>query len=271
MTTFTAVWLCLITHVVYGKVITVNNNGDNSTNCCVNGTCPCSSLSSALHDVSDNTVINITSESVTLHDIVGMGSGNLNNITITGNGATIMCNNTGGVYCESCSDITIMGITWYQCGRKDLKHPITQIPALHFNDISNMTIRRCIFYNSSGCPVYMNHTRKSVTIERNYFVNNTFDAAQYTFSCAGLYIRSVENLNVSITSSGFFSNGCRLSKWCFHYSVTIVFYGGYQELVNIIVENTKFANNSRALYLDSGYTKSAVLQLSHIHVYNKIS
>ena len=75
MITIVTVWLCLITHVACDVVITVNNNGSDSTNCCVNGTCPCSSLSSALHDVSDNTVINITSESVTLHDIVGMGSG----------------------------------------------------------------------------------------------------------------------------------------------------------------------------------------------------
>ena len=67
MITVVTVWLCLITHVACDVVITVNNNGSDSTNCCVNGICPCSSLSSALHNVSDNTVINITSESVTLH------------------------------------------------------------------------------------------------------------------------------------------------------------------------------------------------------------
>ena len=149
----TAVWLCLITHVVYGTNITVNNNGSNSSSCCVCGACSCSSLSSALHHVSDNTVINITSESVTLHDIVGMGSGNLNNITITGNGATIMCNNTGGVYCESCSNITIMGITWYQCGRNDPDYPAINIPVLNFTTGSNITICKCTFQSSSGCPI----------------------------------------------------------------------------------------------------------------------
>ena len=45
-----------------------------------------------------------------------MGSGDLNNITITGNGATIMCNNSGGVYCESCDHVVIEGITWDKCG-----------------------------------------------------------------------------------------------------------------------------------------------------------
>ena len=90
--------------------------------------------------MSDNTVINIISESVTLHDIVGMGSGNLNNITTTGNGATIMCNNTGGVYCESCSDITIMGITWYQCGRNDPFRALAFI-----NSSSEILIQDCTF------------------------------------------------------------------------------------------------------------------------------
>ena len=152
MITIVTVWLCLIAHVACDVVITVNNSGSDNDTCCVNGTCPCSSLSSALHNVSDNTVINITSESVTLHDIVGMGSDNLNNITITGNGATIMCNNTGGVYCESCSDITIMGITWYQCGGNDYD-PFTAFTFI--NSSSEILIKDCTFRN---CSVYINVT-----------------------------------------------------------------------------------------------------------------
>ena len=163
MITITAVWLCLITHVVYGTIITVNNNGNDSVGCCSGKeTCSCSSLSSALHNITLNyTLINITSESVTLHDIVGMGSGNLSNITITGNGATIMCNNTGGVYCESCSNTTIMGITWYQCGGKNSEYPATQIPVLQFNNVSTINIKNCSFYSSSGCPVSMSYARKN--------------------------------------------------------------------------------------------------------------
>ena len=68
MIAIVTVWLCLITHVACDVVITVNNNGNDNDNCCVNGRCPCSSLLSALQDVSDNTVINITSVSYsTLH------------------------------------------------------------------------------------------------------------------------------------------------------------------------------------------------------------
>ena len=271
MITITAVWLYLITVVVYGTIIIVNNNGNDSVGCCSgNETCPCSSLSSALHYMSDNTLINITSESVTLHDIVGMGSGNLSNIAITGNGATIMCNNTGGVYCESCSDVTIMGITWYQCGGKDPEHPTTQTPALQFNTVSNVTIRKCLFSSSSGCPVYMNYARKSITIEGTYFVDNAFDAFRAPYSCAGLFIFSVSNLNISIISSRFYGNGCRMSStsnYCFHYGVIIIL-ESYRELANIIINNTKFSNNSNGLRLDSGYTQSALVQLSHVNFYN---
>ena len=223
MTTFTAVWLCLITHVVYGTVIIVNNNGDNSTNCCVIGTCPCSSLSSALHDVSDNTVINITSESVTLHDIVGMGTGNLNNITITGNGATIMCNNTGGVYCESCSDITIFEITWYQCGRNDSQHPFTPIPAVAFTKVSlGIAIFSCTFNSSSGCPVYVENLRGNILIMKSHFLQDTYNFlyhdVHYDMFCGGLYISSntqndtegaISTITISFTT--FVTNGNALS------------------------------------------------------------
>ena len=270
MIIITAVWLCLVTHVVYGKIITVNNS-NNSSSCCVNGTCPCSSLSSALCNVSDNTVINITSESVTLHDIVGMGSGNLSNITITGNGATIMCNNTGGVYCESCSNITIMGITWYQCGHNDSKQPMTQIPALNFTNVFNMTIHKCTFQNSSGCPVYLQHALESITIKDSYFMHNVFnDTALTVQNCAGLYITSERDLNISIISSVFHDNGCRksvVSKKCFHVATVIILKDSHN-LANVSIKNADFSNNSYALYLYMFTAKSALVQLSNVSIYN---
>ena len=269
MITIITVWLCLITHVACDVFITVNNNGDNSSSCCVNGTCPCSSLSSALHNVSDNTVINITSESVTLHDIVGMGSGNLSHITITGNGATIMCNNTGGVYCESCSNITIMGITWYQCGRNDPTNPTTLTPTLNFTAVSNMIIQKCVFKSSSGCPIYIKNGRKIITLESIDFTTNSFNiASQYARNCAGVYIDSERhNLYISIVFNRFYSNGCRMShasNRCHHYDVIILLH--HQELVNVVIESTEFSNNSHGLYLDSGYAKCVIVQLSHVNV-----
>ena len=273
MITITAVWLCLITHVVYGTmtmVIIVNNNySDSNKNC--EGNSSCSSLPCALKNMQDNTVINITSKVVTLNGIVGMGSGNLSNITIIGNGTTIMCNNTGGVYCESCSNIIIMGITWYQCGHNNSMHPTTQIPALNFTAVSNIIIHKCTFQNSLGCPVYIQYAMESITIKDSYFVDNVFNASQDKFSCAGIYIKSrSSDLNISITSSGFCNNGCGMSNtssWCHHYGAIIII-DRYCELANIVIDSTDFSNNSAGLYLFSGYTKSALVRLSNMNVYN---
>ena len=114
------VFICLIiltSQYVLSKVININsNNGTNSTECCVNGTCECSSLYAALVNITSYTTINIISKLVALNNTTTMGSGKLTNITITGSNVTIMCNNSGSVYCESCDNVTIEGITWDSCG-----------------------------------------------------------------------------------------------------------------------------------------------------------
>ena len=214
MITIVTVWLYLITHVACDVVITVNNSGSDSDTCCVNGTCPCSSLLSALQDVSDNTVINITSESVTLHYIVRMGSGNLNHITITGNGATIMCNNTGGVYCESCNDITIIGITWYQCGRNDYDpyyDPYFYGPSrglAFINSSSEILIQDCTFRN---CPVYVQNAKGNISIKESNFIMEVFFYVYCDYNSIGLYISFDANIVVAISSSRFNGNDCAVN------------------------------------------------------------
>ena len=255
MITVVTVWLCLISHVACDVVITVNNNGDNSTNCCVYGTCPCSSLTSALHDVSDNTVINITSESVTLHDIVGMGSGNLSNIIITGNGATIMCNNTGGVYCESCSDITIMGITWCQCGRNDST-------ALAFINLSSeILIQDCTFQN---CPVYIQNSKGNVLIKESRFIIGVLD-----FSCkysTGLYISYDAKIIVVISNSNFDgSDSTDTALGCICHGAMIEPSNDVFEINQFLFENTNISSYSVGLSLNTS-GENAVVKLLDVNV-----
>ena len=268
-------WLCLVTLVACDVTITVNNNGNDSVICCSGKeTCPCSSLSSALHNMSDNTLINITSESVTLHDIVGMGSGNLSNITIIGNGATIMCNNTGGVYCESCSDVTIMGITWHQCGGKDSEHPITQIPVLAFTNISSeLTIQECTFQYSSGCPVYiqLNGAKGNVLIKESNFVANVFDFdySSHDDLCAGLYISSNAQVVFTINNSRFDGNGCTRNEsdnFCPYFGAIVHSNNDAFEHDQYLFENTNFSNNFHGLNVENAVTK-----LLNVNVYNNIN
>ena len=258
MITIVTVGLWSITHVACDVVITINNNGDNSANCCVYGTCPCSSLSSALHNVSDNTVINITSESVTLHDIVGMGSGNLNNIIITGNGATIMCNNTEGVYCESCSDITIVGIIWYQCGRNDPFRALAFI-----NSSSEILIQDCTF---RYCRVYIHNAKGNVLIKESNFIADVVD-----FSCSNsIYISYNTKIIVAINHSKFvgnfkFCDSCR--RDCS--GVRIEPSNDAVEFSWFLFKNTNFSNCGYGLFLSTS-GENAVIELFDVNVYNNI-
>ena len=268
----TAVWLCLIAHAVYGiTVVTINNDGANNCNCCKECSCSCSSLLSALQYIhNNNTVINVTSKVVALDSVMAMGLGNLDNITITGNDAIVMCNNTGGVRCESCSNVIIRGITWHQCGRSD-PIPSTKTPALNFTTVANVTIYNCIFQGSSGCPVYINNAQENVVIVHSNFLNNNFEISQHALNCAGFYVDSARNIvNISILSSKFHRNGCAFlgtSDLCHYYGVIITI-GHSCELVKIVFESTEFCNNSRGLFFNSGYTKTASIQLSNVNVYN---
>ena len=269
MITIVTVWLYLISLVACDVVITVNNSGSDNDQCCVNGSCPCGNLSSALHDVSNNTVINITSELVNLSNNVGMGSGNLNNITITGNGATIMCNNTGGVYCESCSDITVMGITWYQCG---CSHP--EYPGFAFLGVSSeIIIQDCTFQNSSGCPVYIQNAKGNISITKSTFVGNVFNVSYHHFFCAGLYIYCISQVTLKVNNSRFDGNGCTSyeSGDCGFNARTAMIYSlanNNNSVHNLVsFENTNFSNNSNGLYLNAS-VENTTIELLKVNVYN---
>ena len=246
-------------------VITVNNICIDK--CTDNPSCT-SSLSCALMNMKNNTMINITSKMVTLSGMVEMGSGNLSNVTITGNDATVMCSNSGRVYCESCSNVIISGITWHQCGHKDPSIG-KQIPALYFTIVSNMSIRRCVFKSSLWCPVYLDNVRENIIITDTYFVDNVLCAIPDELLCGGVYIISERNYNttISIISSGFYGTGCvNATDPCFFYGVIIS--ARNYEMVEIFISSSEFFNNSRGMYIDSGYTKTATLHLSNVTVYN---
>ena len=154
---------------VHSKVIIVNsNNGNDNTECCVNGECACSSLSTALLNIDNNTIINITSQSVALNITTTMGLGKLTNITITSSNVTIMCNNSGSVYCESCDDVMIEGITWDRCGDPNG----TNIAGVTFNGTSNISLVNCTFQHSQLSAVSLLGISDNILIQGCIFVSN---------------------------------------------------------------------------------------------------
>ena len=272
--------ICLIilltSQCVHCKVIIINsNNGNDNTECCVNGECTCSSLSTALLNIDNNTIINITSESVALNNTTTMGSGKLTNITITGSNVTIMCNNSGSVYCESCDDVMIEGITWDRCGDPNG----TSIAGVTFNGTSNISLVNCTFQhfqlpavsllqvsdntlvqntNFLSCKevsgfavlnitrhssVFSNNSNITVTINKSYFDNIKCSGA----SSLNIYIddNSITNCNVTFTKITFVSN---LNIFFLHVEVL--------EVINIQLMEISAFNNTHV------FTSLAVINLS---------
>jgi len=149
MALFIVLGIYLLT-INQSKVITVTNERDinNDCDCCIHGQCICGSFSYALQYLDNNTVINVTSKDVPLHGYVRIA--NLTNITISGNEASVMCNNSGIVTILYCSNVVVKGITWDQCG--NAYHPIYR-HGIGFRDVSNVIIFSNTFQYSVVCTV----------------------------------------------------------------------------------------------------------------------
>ena len=131
----------------------------------------------ALADLTNNDVINVTNDStLSLHNkITG-----LENVLISGlNNPTVYCYNTtviiGGLQFDSCTNITIEGITWSGCGgiagNRDY-------PVLGFYNSSNITIRNCYFLHSKGQVVRLSEMTGDVRISHSIFSHNGYAGTQ---------------------------------------------------------------------------------------------
>ena len=232
------VWIFMIAvtseHVCSGVVININTSGNCSDECCVWGECPCNSLSTALTNIRSCTVINITSESVSLKGIIKMGLGPLNSITITGNGAMIMCNNSGGVYCETCSDVTIEGITWDKCGDPNGMNTA----GVTFNVTNRISVCNCTFQYSQVWAIALSNTSDAINLKNCSFLSN----------CGGLDITLANATEVNVSVSYFVNNGhcCYGDHYDIHSSGLNV-NSQILSSVSIIITNSTFISNQGAM------------------------
>ena len=190
------------------KVITVENKGNSSTDCCRSGRCSCSSFTDALRYLEDNTIVNITSPLVTLDSTITMGSGNLSNITLLGNNVTVQCNNTGSVTCEFCSNIILKEITWDQCMNSD------HTQGIGFKSAANISISSCTFQLSNACAsVVITMASGFTEVRKCKFLSNRVSNISGCLVYAGLLITSnrygntSEGISVSISETLFHNNG----------------------------------------------------------------
>ena len=261
-----SVLICLITltsQLVHSKVITINiTSGNSSHDCCTEEGCMCASLSIALQYIDSNSTINITSSFVMLEESVKLGSGNLTNITITGNNVTIMCNNGGSIYCESCDDVLIEGITWDRCGDPNG----TAIAGVTFNGTSNISLVKCTFQYSQISAVTLLDVSENVSVHHCNFLSNELPPYRSFGYCGVLNIFYCDsNLIYLNISDSYFHRNCHVS----HCDLTTASILNVQGIAvwNVFITKTKFVSNYVNV-IDFSVSGNVSIQLRELDVNN---
>ena len=186
------VLLVIFIHYVEGfeRVIVVNESGVHKdrlvirhdeevlATCCIYGNCSCPSLYNALANLTNNVLINITTE-VELSSVILLAD--LAQITITGhNNPIVNCSNSGGLHFVSCHNCIIEGITWKGCGTKDVNGDGNVAVVIQFNTSSSITISNCSFKESAGQVVVFS-AMLALTLAILYPTSNTMVMEQLYF------------------------------------------------------------------------------------------
>ena len=274
------VWIVLITtshHVESDKVITVNNNGRNTTDCCVKGkeNCNCSSLFMALQGITDSTTVNITitSESVELHSNTTLHSAS--NIRITSSNRTVIkCNNTGSVSFINTTNVTIHGITWDQCGNPNGSRVDGGIS---FANITKLTIDNCTFQHSQMCAVSLSSVSDDITIKNSYFMSNSLrkTIGSGEGDCGGLKINTDvvgATVTIVIYDSVFSGNGKSIDRLYYPiYGLFIEVFELNQVNITLTINRTNFVSNFGGMYLKTEVATFSTFILSEVNVSDNIN
>ena len=131
------------------------------------------SLYGALANLTDNTVINITTnvQLSWISTVIGF-----TNILITGhNNPTVNCNHYGGLSIVSCYNCTIEGLTLDGCGASNISDNENYLPAIQLYNSSNVTIKNCSFQYSVGQAIVLSGMSREVSIsDCNFLFNNQY-------------------------------------------------------------------------------------------------
>ena len=262
---------------VHSKVIIVNSiSGNDNTECCVNGDCICSSLSTALHHIASHAIINITSESVALNNITTMGSRRLTyNITITGSNVTIMCNNSGSVYCKSCIGVIIKGITWDRCGDPNG----INVAGITFNITSNVSLINCTFQYSQTIAVSLAEVADNILIHGCSFLSNIPTRTDNYYGILSITrhksrIFNRRNITITIYEGYFYNNGYLQNNTGSPNSMPLsplhIDISNLISLIkcNVVLKKTTFISNRNTLFIDIAILDLINVQLIEISAIN---
>ena len=189
-------------------------------------------INQSFHSVLNRLFINITlciSNNVSLYFIVSLG--NLENVAIIGyRNPTVNCDGAGGLKFVSCSNVTIRGINWYNCGYANG----SIYPGLSFHNSSNITINRSSFQNSIGQAAVMSNVSGCVNITNSTFTHNN----QHGGHGIALQFSSIKSSKVRliIDQCDFSFNGAAKS---------VVYFSGSKSKLSdfFILKNSTFSDN----------------------------
>ena len=212
---------------------TGHSAGENAGNmCCVYGSCTCNSLDHALANLTNNVLINITTD-MTLFSLIKVS--NLENVSIIGyNDPVVNCKSAGGILFTFCCNCIIQGITWNECGTEDVNNNIEPGLALRYS--TNITIRNCFFQYSKGQAVLLSAVSGNVRISNCNFTHNS----QYRGHGAAIHFSSSNLTNCpqlafTISDCNFTYNNAKSS---------VYIQNKIPECNNIIVfHSSKFCHN----------------------------
>ena len=200
------------------------------TKCCAYGNCSCNSLDHALANLTSNTLINITTD-VTLSSLVT--ASDIENVSIIGhNSPTVNCKGIGRIHMNFCKNCTIQGITWDECGTKNIDNHIEPCVMLSYS--STVTIQNCSFQRSVGQAVVLSKMSGDININDCKFVNNSF----YGGHGAAIYYLSNNTGNPQFI---FIISNCNFS---YNRMKSLVYLENTSVKYNkIILTNSTFHNN----------------------------
>ena len=184
-----------------------------------------------LVNLTSNSQINIITDVMLLSFVSLVG---LEDIAIIGyDNPTINCNNAGGIYFENCTNFTITGLTWENCGIKNDSKPVIE---LHIS--SDIIIQNCTFQHSVTQALVFSEVFGNITINNCMFAFNNNSISHGT---ALYYVSKIQQKSkfqfIIISNCNFIENGINSR------SVVYISSSNNKSVEQMIFTNISFLNN----------------------------
>ena len=221
-------------------VITIDSNGtvkcSNEQKAFVsfNRKCGYKYLEDILVKLKSNELATISGE-VIIFSVISLTK--LNNVSIIGskNHSLICINNyNAGLQVKDCSNITIEGLNWAECGADTT-------PVINILNATDITLQDCLFQKSKGPVVMIFESSGDVNINHCQFINNT----EYSGHGAAVHYSS----DTKSSQTTFLIFNCNFTH---NDAASLVYINGQTEDTNISLYNSSFHNNHGiSVYLSS--------------------